>query len=508
MNNRHCLFIAGMFAATLGSHAARLDLTLEDPTLAFDNNGATHYTYNAAQGTGLLTVDAMPFYFLSPDLYLEFNPASDNYVHFQCVLDEEGILVGGAAVTDFEVTGEVDVDMDGVYETSGLLLKGEITQFGFEDSSLETDQFDFRVSLTGGALAYLYAGKNLGINLTMETPAAEHVSFLDDFTFDFSGGAKGQLGGIPPLPPGEGVGGVVFCDDDGDGILDPGEAGLPKVKILLVSAGPDGKFITHRDNTRITAVTDENGVYLFENVPVGEEIVLRIGRFAHLAKGTKLSPGSPPKYSFTLAPAEAKPDLDFALLCPTACYCVDEAAACGATRGYAVSLPGIATDFEFRGDEGEIFIYPDGSALITGVVQSRTDARKAFGLQIELDGGTTNPADPSLPAGSPRIEVLPDQCGGSTAVSTAGWIYYARLQAQLVGQRSMDGVVFDLTAKAPAFQIGAGANGRNRNLGGAGFFTWTMQRQKRNCGVAQTGQGEFRFDFETCSAANHGQHGN
>jgi len=84
-------------------------------------------------------------------------------------------------------------------------------------------------------------------------------SFLDaDFCF------------VTP-PPGA-IGDTVWCDEDGDGVQDAGEPGIPGVTILLVCAGEDGLFGT-ADDYIDAQVTNAFGMYLFENVPPGECVV-------------------------------------------------------------------------------------------------------------------------------------------------------------------------------------------------------------------------------------------
>ena len=123
-----------------------------------------------------------------------------------------------------------DVNMD----YAGVLLTGEIVQFGYQDSGGPTDLYDFRFVVTGGALADLFSGQDIGITLASETS-----TFADDFMVDFSGEAKGTLGAIdmtcaldltvegcvlvPPPPP---------HDSDCDGKL-------IRMTLMYTGAGPD-----------------------------------------------------------------------------------------------------------------------------------------------------------------------------------------------------------------------------------------------------------------------------
>ena len=64
------------------------------------------------------------------------------------------------------------------------------------------------------------------------------------------------------------IGDFVYCDLNDNGVFDNGEPGIPNVVIDLTCAGPDGVFGTADDFVDQTA-TDNNGEYLFTNVPEG-----------------------------------------------------------------------------------------------------------------------------------------------------------------------------------------------------------------------------------------------
>ncbi|MDA7502295.1 carboxypeptidase regulatory-like domain-containing protein, partial [Chitinophagales bacterium] len=56
------------------------------------------------------------------------------------------------------------------------------------------------------------------------------------------------------------IGDYVWLDDNGDGVQDPGEDGIPNVEVTL----------TYADGTTITTTTDADGEYLFDNLPAGD----------------------------------------------------------------------------------------------------------------------------------------------------------------------------------------------------------------------------------------------
>ena len=62
----------------------------------------------------------------------------------------------------------------------------------------------------------------------------------------------------------KGIGDLVFFDDNPNGIEDAGEAGVPNVTVKLMELADTGTEF------RLTTKTNENGQYLFENLPGGD----------------------------------------------------------------------------------------------------------------------------------------------------------------------------------------------------------------------------------------------
>jgi hypothetical protein len=63
--------------------------------------------------------------------------------------------------------------------------------------------------------------------------------------------------------------GSVWEDNDGDGIQDAGENGLPNVRVYLDDCGPDGICGNADDGPSIFVLTDSNGNYIFSDLPDG-----------------------------------------------------------------------------------------------------------------------------------------------------------------------------------------------------------------------------------------------
>ncbi len=82
---------------------------------------------------------------------------------------------------------------------------------------------------------------------------------------------------VPPVDtnnPGPGVTGAigdhVWIDANGDGVQDPGEAGIPNVTVMLYT-DPDGNGVY--DTVAGTTTTDAAGNYIFDNLPAGSYVV-------------------------------------------------------------------------------------------------------------------------------------------------------------------------------------------------------------------------------------------
>ena len=87
-----------------------------------------------------------------------------------------------------------------------------------------------------------------------------------------------------------------------------------------------------------------------------------------------------------------------------------------------------------------------------------------------------------VPVGSPKME-LPGwvyvENGGT--IDTDTWHYYLGIEGTLTGLDEWAGAELVLGRRGPAFQVGLGANGRNRDYGGSTWITWDT--------VFQPGQG-------------------
>ncbi len=237
------------------------------PALQYDQNGTLTYTYNAETQEGAFDADAAPTFFIladgSPALAL---PSPTHGLTFQLkfTLDGDGNIVGGVEGDDLYVTGQIIGFPGGVPTVlyDGVLLTGEIDMFGFLENGTN-DQFDARITPTGGVMMDLFDGKDIGLDMTSYTPPAGTVpypGFADDFTVNFSGGTQGVIAPIAKLSS---LSGVVFQDFNNDGEIDANEHAIENATLTLTGLNDRGETV---DDTQ---QTDAWGLYLFENLRPG-----------------------------------------------------------------------------------------------------------------------------------------------------------------------------------------------------------------------------------------------
>lgn len=232
-----------LVAALLGTaaSAASADLLGVSPGFVqtvYNNQGTT--TYDAS--TGLLSVNARPvatrFASNLPPRFVTADAMGDRYLFIRAQLDASGNLIGGVPGDDFVVVGSIDEDNNGTPDYTGVLLAGEIAQFGFltpppaaaqavesvstkiaeilttsegltglEEEAPESGQviqnivsaavgsvtanMDFRIYPTSGALLTFFQNQDCGLTLT-----SEQSDFAGDWTVNWSGEAKGTFGPI------------------------------------------------------------------------------------------------------------------------------------------------------------------------------------------------------------------------------------------------------------------------------------------------------------------------
>ncbi|MHC4561661.1 MAG: SdrD B-like domain-containing protein [Planctomycetota bacterium] len=232
---------------------------LDTPLMPYDATGTV--TYDAA--TASFDSDATPLaILLAPGVGRIIQAPRDFQLHIE--VDNAGNLIGGASGDDLKIDGAIDVDGDGVIDLDGVLLRGEVLQFGWYDSGVVNgaDQFDFRFQVTGGLLAGEYAGKDIGVWMLSPIKAGM-PQFTGDWSVNFEHRANGRAGAIeslaPPVVPST-ISGFVYEDFNNDGEINFSELAIENVTVDLV----DDQSVVIQ-----TTTTDENGLYVFNNVLPG-----------------------------------------------------------------------------------------------------------------------------------------------------------------------------------------------------------------------------------------------
>jgi len=196
-------------------------------------------------------------------------------------VENNGTLLGGVAGEDLRLTGTVTDPVTGaVY--SGTLLTGEVTGFGFQDlPGALADIFQLRFQLTGGSMAPRFAGRDIGVSMTVDGG-----QFKGLFNANFTGGAKFDVG--PVLGNGK-IGDFVWHDVNRNGIQDTGEPGIDGIDVTLVDGL--GNLVT---TASTTTGMGQHGYYQFTGLAAGtytvavNESLLPSG----FAPTTSLAPGS------------------------------------------------------------------------------------------------------------------------------------------------------------------------------------------------------------------------
>lgn len=231
------------------------------PELSFNNGGTTTYDAQA----GVVAVDAAPLSYRTPT---SSGPFFSGDVDLSIQVDNAGNLLGGVSGDDLVVSGDLDVNGDFIVDLSGVMLTGEVKAFGFEELG-PSDSFTYVFEVTGGLLAGDFAGKDLGVALTIE-----QSTFNNDFAVDFGGGAKGAIGAVdPPVEPAS-LGDRLWNDADIDGVQDANEPGIGGATVTLLADLDDDGQIDDVAGTTTTADgsgADPVGFYAFDGLTPGVE---------------------------------------------------------------------------------------------------------------------------------------------------------------------------------------------------------------------------------------------
>lgn len=225
---------------------------IHNPIISFDSTG--QIAYDATTQTFGLDATTLRFKRdgASPPTVITGTPRT---TQVRLLVDNGGHLIGGVPGHDLAVYGSVDVDNDGVVDASGLLMAGEVIGFGYQDVSA-TDNYDFLIQPTDGALMNFFGAGLIGMTVT-----SEHSTFVGSFQTNFAGGAKGNIGAV--AMPLSSISGSVYVDENNDGVFDATEAGIPSVSLALTGTDDLGQPVSQ------LATTNATGFYQFTDLRPG-----------------------------------------------------------------------------------------------------------------------------------------------------------------------------------------------------------------------------------------------
>jgi len=309
MKHKLPITIFGLLLVTAGVSlvAALLSVNPGVPRTQLGSPGSI--TYTASGGSFTVSAMALGTLFAGGGVGFE-GPAS---IAISILLNPGGTVAGGDSGHDFVMRGRITAPGGGpTYDgtpPNDPLLTGEILQFGFLDNGIyASDKFDFRFKVTGGVMAPLYAGSDIGVRVTSDNGN----TFAGVFTSNFGGGnPKGDLGPIPGLCGA--IGDYVWNDLNGDGIQNDGAtSGLNGVTVKLFNGL--GQLLD-------TAPTGPNpiggapGYYRFPNRCAGEYQVQPVTPPGLLpsptGQGSTSNDSNDPTEKFRLGSNESNPSIDF-----------------------------------------------------------------------------------------------------------------------------------------------------------------------------------------------------
>jgi hypothetical protein len=238
------------------------------------DNGATTYNHT----TDAFDVTSTPSEFVADSNYNLIDVTGNANMQIHIKVDNSGNLLGNNAANGFAVTGTI---VDGNTTYTGTLLTGSVSAFGYQANGGESD-YDARFTVTGGTMAALYAGSDIGVVLHSEN------STFTDFTTDSSGNAKGSFGSIPSTgqtPPTISISGKKVLDLTGNGESSD-DTGMGGVTInLYTDTNKDGKLDAGDTLVTSTVSATGTGAYSFTGLAPATYFVSEVNPSGYLETG-------------------------------------------------------------------------------------------------------------------------------------------------------------------------------------------------------------------------------
>ena len=233
---------------------------------------ATVTLFNSSGQLATVTTDSNGYYQfngLTPGLYTVVAVAPAEWVAQGSTTRSVNLGSGSAAVSNFgyqprgTLTGMVFRDLDGdgrqAHNESGV---AGVTLQLFQNTQLLT------TTLSGADGGYHFAVLLPGNYLVVMTPPPDFVAVTgvqQPVVLAADSGVNISFG----LQPVSTIAGVVYADQNGDGVRQNSEAGIPNAAIALFTAGPDGVFRTSDEVPVGSMSSGADGAYRFDNQAVG-----------------------------------------------------------------------------------------------------------------------------------------------------------------------------------------------------------------------------------------------
>ena len=157
-------------------------------------------------------------------------------------------------------------------------------------------------------------------------------------------------------------------------------------------------------------------------------------------------------------------------------------------------MPGVSTKMVFN-KSGRLVQFPNGTARLFGKLTAHDNKRKAFRVDVSLNGFVRR-WQPE-PSGSPKLELKDQAYAPHGPIMPVTWRYYTELDGLMVGLKDLLGGAIALQRTGPSFQMGKGANGKNRHLGASTWVTPTVlsQPMKTDMKLQPQGHADFNLDL-------------
>jgi uncharacterized repeat protein (TIGR01451 family) len=249
-------------------------------------NGGRYSFGNLRPGTYTLpfgdTANGVTYAFTAPGQDSDANPATGSTPSFTLVAGQSLAGESAGLYRPASVGGTVWLNLNGDAAQgagepglSGVTVR--LTQAG-PDGVLGTADDVVSTTTTDAAGNYAFANLPPGPVavrvLTNTLPGGTAANYDPDGTPDssttltLSSGQSATAANFGYVGTGS-IGTAVYNDQNGDGVQDAGEPGLPGVTVRLSWAGDDGDLATTGDNAVLTTTTDASGRYSFGNLPEG-----------------------------------------------------------------------------------------------------------------------------------------------------------------------------------------------------------------------------------------------